>query len=186
MVMIGIDDLDLLKELDERLQALFQQLIQSKKLSEADQHATGRFLDWLIYTDWETHTEEIDIRPIQWSDGLAPPQRDLLVDVARAAADVVKSGKDRNKAGLVRSCEEFLRARGVAFGVQANGAKRVDRQTDARDKFIYQKVCKGTPPKQVLSLVEQHPEWEVLPEAEVFDCAVRYSQRHGLPVPPQN
>ncbi len=85
MVMIGIDDEDLLKELDERLQALFQLLIQSKKVAETDQHATGRFLDWLIYTDWETHTEEVDIRPIQWSDGLAPPLRDMLIEVARAA-----------------------------------------------------------------------------------------------------
>jgi hypothetical protein len=187
MVMIGLDDLDEAKELDERLQALFQALIQNRKATDADRHSWRQFLDWLIYEDWETHTKELDIRPIQWSDGLAPAHRDLLIGVARAAAELVKSGKDRDKSALVQACEELLRDRGVAFGEQIDGQQpqRVDRQTDARDKFIYQKVCKGSRPEQVLALIDQHPDWESLTEREVFDCALRYSQRHGLPLPPQ-
>jgi hypothetical protein len=84
----------------------------------------------------------------------------------------------------VQACEELLRSRGVVFGDQVGGKQeRVDRQTDARDKFVYQKVCKGTRAKQVVSLIDQHPEWELLPESDVFACAVRYAQRHSLPLP---
>jgi hypothetical protein len=184
--MIGVDDIDEMKELDQRLQTLFQSLIQSKKTSEADRQSSRRFLDWLIYEDWETHTTELDIRPIQWSEGLVPPERDMLIALAHAAADLVKTGKDRDKVALREACEQWLRSRGVAFGDQLNGERqRVDRQTDARDKFVYQKLCRGTQPSKVLALIDQHPEWELLPEAEVLACAVRYSQRHGLPLPPQ-
>ena len=85
----------------------------------------------------------------------------------------------------MEECEALLRARGVTFGDQlpAGKSERVDRKTDARDKFIYQKICKGTPPKQVRSLIDQHPDWDLIPEAQVVDCAVRYAQRHSLPLP---
>jgi hypothetical protein len=182
MVMIGADELP---EMDKRLQSLFQTLVQSKKTSDADKQASRLFLEWAIYPDWDS-LKDVDVRPIQWSDGLHPSMRDRLVDIVRSAAAVARTGKDRDKADLVQACEEVLRARGVVFGDQTVAAKsaKVDKQTDARDKFVYQKVCKGTPAKQVLDLMSQVAHWELLPsEDEVFACAVRYAQRHSLPLP---
>jgi hypothetical protein len=181
MPMIGPNELG---ELDERVRTLFQTLIQSKKTSDADRPAARRLLEWVIYPEWET-ASEIDVRPIQWSDGLPPPQRDVLVDLVRAAAALVKSGKDRDKASLVQECESLLRARGVVFGDQLPNGKpqRVDQRTDSRDKFIYQKICKGTSLNKVRDLIDQHPDWDLVPEAQIFDCAVRYAQRHSLPLP---
>lgn len=182
MTMIGPDELG---ELDRRVQALFQGLIQNKKSNDSDQQSARRLLEWLIYPEWETPSAELDVRPIQWSDGLPPPHRELLIVVARAAAELAQSGKDRDKANLVESCEELLRARGIAFGDQFPVSKpdRVDSRTDARDKFIYQKICKGSSPKAVRSLIDQHPDWDLMPEAQLFHCAVRYAQRHSLPLP---
>lgn len=182
MTMIGPDELG---ELDQRVQSLFQSLIQNKKASDADKQAARRLLDWIIYPEWETQSAELDVRPIEWSEGLPPPHRNLLIAVARAAADVAKTGKDRDKAGLVEACEALLRARGVVFGDQLPAGKpeRVDSKTDARDKFIYQKICKGSTAKAVRSLIDQHPDWDLIPESQVFNCAVRYAQRHSLPLP---
>jgi hypothetical protein len=182
MTLIGRDELG---ELDQHVQALFQTLIQNKKASEADRQAARRILEWVIYPEWETATGELDIRPIQWSDGLPPQLRDVLINLVRSAAALVKAGKDRDKASLVEECETLLRARGVAFGDQLPAGKpqKVDHKTDARDKFIYQKICKGTSAKQVRSLIDQHPDWDLIPESQVFDCAVRYAQRHSLPLP---
>src|SRR5262245_8086564 len=98
MVMIGPDEL---AELDQRLQSLFQTLIQNKKTNEADKQAARRFLEWAIYPDWDAGKPELDVRPIQWSDGLHPTVRDRLVDVARSAAAVVRAGKDRDKSDLI-------------------------------------------------------------------------------------
>ncbi len=181
MTMIGPDELG---ELDQRVQSLFQTLIQQKKAGEVDQQAARRLLDWVIYPEWDT-PEELDVRPIQWSGGLAPQQRDMLIQISQAAAALAKGGKDRHKAELVEQCEALLRSRGVTFGDQVAEAKpqRVDARTDARDKFIYQKICKGSPPKKIRDLIDQHPDWDLIPEGQVFTCAVRYAQRHGLPLP---
>lgn len=182
MTMIGPDELG---ELDQRVQALFQGLVQNKKAGDSDQQSARRLLEWLIYPEWDTQSAELDVRPIEWSGGLPPQHRDLLITVARAAADLAKSGKDRDKAGLAEACEALLRARGVTFGDQLPAGKpeRVDGRTDARDKFIYQKICKGSSPKSVRSLIDQHPDWDLIPEAQIFNCAVRYAQRHSLPLP---
>src|SRR5690606_36336720 len=114
----------------------------------------------------------------------SPPERESIIQVARAAAALARGGKEREKATLVEACEAALRGRGVTFGHQEAGKpQKVDRQTDARDKFIYQKVCKGAAARQVRDLIGEHPHWELVPEAEIFNCAVAYAQRHGLPLP---
>lgn len=182
MVMIGRDELP---EMDARLQSLFQTLAQGKKTSDADKQASRLFLEWAIYPDWEA-AKDLDVRPIQWSDGLHPTMRDRLIDIIRSAAALVRAGKERDKADLVEACGEVLRARGIVFGDQVAAEKpaKVDKQTDARDKFVYQKVCKGTSAKQIRDLVSQVAHWDLLPsEDEVFACAVRYAQRHSLPLP---
>src|SRR4051812_23883474 len=99
-MMIGLDELP---DLDRRLQDLFHVLIQSKKVSESDQYAARSFLEWVIYEEWEAGAPEIDIRPIQWSEGLEPPQRNVLIEVARAAAALVTGGKDRDKSALLQA-----------------------------------------------------------------------------------
>ena len=182
MGIIGSDEVGVL---DEKLKLMFQTLIQSKKASTADAEAARRLLEWVIYPDWDTASVELDVRPIEWSRGINAGERDLLKHVVRAAAALAKSGKDRDKADLVQRTTELLKARGIAFGSDVEQPKKLDRKTEARDKFVYQKACKGMAAKQILSLIDQHPDWDPFQtDREVKECATRYAQRHNLPLPP--
>jgi hypothetical protein len=179
MAMIGQDDL---AEFDERLRSFYSTLLQSSKPAAADVAGARVFLSWVIYPDWEA-ADELDVRPIEWSDGLNPEGRQALVDVVRTAAAMVKSSRGRGKEELLAACQRLLKLRGVQFGDSARSAS-VDRETDARDKFIYQKVMRGTSPKQILNLVGQHPQWDLVgDEVEILEHAVEYARRHRLPMP---
>jgi hypothetical protein len=183
MGMIGPEEVG---ELDERLLKLFQTLVHTKDACAADAEAARRFLEWVIYPDWE-RDKELEVRAIEWSEGLNEFERPMLTEIARAACDLVRSGKNRDKPPLVERCRLMLRLRCVPFGdvELAEPAPKVDRRTDARDKFAYEKICKGAPPKQVLAAIDQHPDWD-LPKTvdELYDFAVLYSRRHSLPLPP--
>jgi hypothetical protein len=181
MAIIGPDELT---ELDEHLRRLFQTLHKTAKPAAADVEAARRFLEWVIYPEWEDEGE-IDLRPIGWSPALKSSERELLKQLTRSAAALVKSPKDREKTALVEQCKELLKTRGIPFAAEAEKPKLLDRITEARDKFVYQKICKGVASRQIVSLIDQHPEWlGFASESQVIECAAEYARRHGLPLPP--
>jgi hypothetical protein len=173
-----------LGELDERLRKLYEKLSRRPKATTGDLEVVRHFMAWIIYPEWEQQ-QGLDLRPIEWSDGLDLYLRQVLSEVARNAATFVRTGRSKHKAALQSACKSMLIIRGVEFGREEEPAE-VDAETDARDKYIYQKVCKGARAKQVKALIEQHPKWKALAtEEEVRECAVRYAKRHDLPLPPE-
>jgi hypothetical protein len=183
MGMIGSDDVG---EFDERLRRMFETLIQSKSATPDDAEAVRRFLEWVIYPDWDRDPKHLDVRSIEWSEGLNEVDRALLIEIARSGAALVRSGKNRDKPPLIEQCKLMLKMRCIPFAeADDEPAKKFDRRTEARDKFIYQKACKSAPAKQILGAIDQHPDWELPKSAdEMFEIAKRYAQRHNLPLPP--
>ncbi len=157
-------------------------LERSKRTDDEDLKAIRDLLDWVIYPDWDEG--EPDLRGLAWSDGLPPDARQAMVVVTLAGANFVKSSKRSDKAALLGACERVMEICGVRRKETPAAGQLLDKQTEARDKFVYDKVCKGTAPEQIQDSIEQHPKWESLAdEADVRTCAIEYARRHGLDPP---
>jgi hypothetical protein len=62
---------------------------------------------------------------------------------------------------------------------------RRDPATGARDKFIYDESCKGTPWPMIQAKVNAKSEWDAIYSRQGIDSAAkRYAKRLGLPAPP--
>jgi|GEM_PF-1619046 len=178
MPMIGPDELP---ELDQKLARLVQQLGASKKPDPQDIQLCRELLDWLIYEGWED-AEELDVRPIAWSDCLSESERQNLANLALAAQQFVGSRAKDDKAIVLEMGQVMLNLRGVQLFESAKPKKDIlDHKTEARDHYVYERLCKGVSPARIASAIEQHPEWDVIAVGELEACADAYAQRHELP-----
>jgi hypothetical protein len=63
---------------------------------------------------------------------------------------------------------------------------RVVPGNEARDAWLYQRCCDGTPYKKILTELAQHPDWERVSTHQAITAAVnRHADRHGLARPPR-
>lgn len=177
MPMIGPDELP---ELDQKLSRLVEQFQASKKPEPQDIQYCRELLDWLIYEGWED-AEELDVRPIAWSDCLSERERQNLANLALAAQQFVASRAKDDKATVLEIGQAVLNLRGVSL-VDRNKPKDIlDKKTEARDRYVYERLSKGQSAARIVAAIEQHPEWDILPADQLESCAEAYAQRHQLP-----
>jgi hypothetical protein len=64
--------------------------------------------------------------------------------------------------------------------------RKRDKETEARDKWIYVRCCKAVPYKQIISdLQKKHPRWEAITTKQgIFACARKYAADNELANPP--
>ena len=177
MPMIGPDELP---ELDQKLARLVEQFQASKKPEPQDIQFSRELLDWLIYEGWED-AEELDVRPIAWSDCLSESERQNLANLALAAQQFVGSRAKDDKAMVLEMGQAMLSLRGVQLADRAKPKDILDHKTEARDRYVYERLSKGQTPARIVAAVEQHPEWEVIAADQLQACAEAYAQRHQLP-----
>ena len=109
----------------------------------------------------------------QWPNAPHVPQR--FLDALTQAAD--------HLAGL-------LKADSIAASAAATPSiVRVDKNTDARDKWLYEQRCDGTPDKEILAELRRRCEEEgwrkISTISGIRDRAAVYAERKGLAAPPR-
>jgi hypothetical protein len=59
-----------------------------------------------------------------------------------------------------------------------------EKNTEERDKFIYDSCCMGTKYVSIINRVSNNEDWEFIESAQgIRNAAKRYAERHGLPLP---
>lgn len=187
MAMISEEDLP---ELDDRVQWLMDDLHSPIKKTPHRAQAAGEFLEWVIYPDWH-ETPQLDLRPIQWSGGLAQDVKQALSAAAGAAAKFARSKSQGDEGALRDSIKAVAKLRGLNLPAAPppmpetpRGDAKADKKTDARDKFIYEKLIGGTPARKLRATISQHPDWDLVEsDADILALAKRFAIRHELPLP---
>ncbi len=177
MPMLGPDDLP---ELDQRLTQFVERLLISKKPTPDDVKLCRSLLAWLIYDEWE-ETEELDMRPIAWSECLSEQERQNLATLAFAARQFVTERNGAAKTGLIDMGRTMLEIRGLHVVTPGKRKDILDKKVEARDHYIYERLCKGYSAERIAAAIDQHPEWDSIPPEELHHRANEYAQRHELP-----
>ncbi len=177
MPMLGPDELP---ELDHRLKQFVERLLATKKPSPEDGKACREMLAWLIYDEWE-ESEELDVRPIAWSECLSERERQNLATLAVAARQLVIDGDLEAKSNLIEMGRMMLEIRGLRIIEPGKRKDVLDKKVEARDRYVYERLCKGYALARVVAAIDQHPEWDSLPADALAACADEYALRHELP-----
>lgn len=187
MAMISEGDLP---ELDDRLQWLMDDLHSPIKKTPHRAQSAGEFLEWVIYPEWRDESQ-LDLRPIQWSDGLDQAAKQALIAASGAAAKFVRSKSQSDEAALRDSIKAMAKLRGLTVPAAPaplppapRGDAKADKKADARDKFIYEKLIGGTPARKLRAMISQHPDWDLVEsDHDVEELAKRFAVRNELPLP---
>jgi hypothetical protein len=129
-----------------------------------------------------------NVRPLITTGAVMRPDlRDALWDVADRAVRLAKDPKKAYQQRLLAACREYLEALGEAAEETKRRGSRTarDSKLDARDKWIYQQCCEGTPYKDIVKeLKECHRKkgWRRISSVQgVRQATSKYAERHNLP-----